>query len=167
MGQIRRSYGTASKTVLQVACASGYCTHESIAAWISARIGEAITPSMVAQWAAGLAHPPGDVILLVLEHVAVPEQVQHLVQVWLAGITFSGRIPVLLLEPQERPGGDVVQEVLAVGSALGRVQARVAEAMHPRSPGGRRLTPDEQRALHEEARALARTALHLVADLES
>lgn len=166
MGQARRDYGCQSRTVLQVASAAGYCTQESFAAFIEARTGDRLHRTQVTHWAAGTCHLPADALLLLFEHVAHPDQVQHLVQVWLAGLTFDGRAPVVSMEPVDQPGGDLVHEVLDLGAALGRLQARVSEALHPRGSGGARITREERATALDEARTLSRAVLHLIADLE-
>lgn len=166
MGRCSRDYGCHARTVLQVAMQSGYCTEDSFTSYLQATTGEQLDRSQVAHWSSGTCHLPAEVFLHLLAHVGHPDHVLHLLQVFLGSQAYDGQAPVVSMEPLDKPGGDLVHEVLELGAALGRLQARVADALHPRGAGGARITPQERATALEEARTLSRVALHLIADLE-
>mgnify|MGYP001565453477 CR=1 FL=1 len=72
-------YGPRGRTAIQVATSSGWCTQDSLAAFISARLRQGtVSRAMVASWESGREHMPVDVLVLLCQHV--PEHAQELLQ---------------------------------------------------------------------------------------
>lgn len=132
-------YGPAGRTALQVATASGWCTQESFAAYLSAVLRHPVSRGQVANWASGRDHVPADILVHLARHTGRPMEVMQVL---------LGEVDLLAVE---RPrgvaaGGEVVVLAASTAGRVGRLVEHVVLEADEGSDGGRARTPAELRA---------------------
>lgn len=146
MSRAQRDYGSQARTVIQYALTRRWCTQESYACYLSACCGESVDRSLVAQWATGATHPPGDALLRLMEHVG-PEHGAELADVYLRGADLGGaRLAVQVTTPEPaRPEEAGLQALVAAGELVRGTAAALEDG---------RLDPEEAEGLDDTARRL-------------
>lgn len=135
---IGRDYGPMSRTLLQVATSRGWCTQESLAAYLTAQLRgpESVSRATVASWECGREHVPGDVVLHLAKHTG---RSVELMQVLVEGLG-------LLVVP--RPASvaspdDVLVVASRASGRLGRLLEHLVGERSASSDGGSELTEAE------------------------
>ena len=164
-----RSYGHSGRNLIQLATTAGWCTQDSLTAFVNAalrRTGqEPITRALVASWETGRENMPADVVPLLLRHVA-----PHGVELLSALAAESVPEALVVERPAELAEGEapLVLAAGANGAIAGLVSAIVGEE-HPDSDGGKARTPGELtkrlRRIEDAESAVARLRASTEAEL--
>lgn len=142
----KRVYGHLGRTCIQSALNRDLCTQDSFAAYL-ASLDLPVDRSLVARWSTGQDHVPADVLIHLAKHTGEPELV--------LGVLAGALDCVVVRLPQGLASGrEITKAVLEVGAAVGRLQARVAEATDPDGDSGISVSQDEREGMHDQIRCL-------------
>lgn len=164
-----RTYGHTGRNLLQLATAAGWCTQDSLTAYINAQLRrtgqEPISRALVASWETGRENMAADVLPLLLAHVA-PHGVELL-----AALAGEAVPEALVVErPQDLADGEAPL-VLAAGAngAIASLVSAIVGEEHPDSDGGRARTAGEltqrMRRIEDAESAVARLRARTEAEL--
>lgn len=158
MGMVKRPYGPWSQEVLGSLRQRGLLKVEAFVSWLGDR-GLGVDRTLVSHWASGRSHLPADLLPRLAEFTEHPEHV------------FGGFVRAVGCEVVRMPlgaatGDALIQLMLEAGALLGRLQHGLIEAISPESPGGEKITRDEQDELVERLDTLIQQLVELRAQLK-
>jgi hypothetical protein len=142
MGTVKQPYGHWTQEMLESLRRRGLFKVEAFVAWLGEQ-GIHVDRTLVSHWCAGRSHLPADLLPLLAEFSSRPD------------IVFSNYLRHVGCDVFRVPAGrpqdqELVDLVLDVGAALGRLQTALRAARAPESPGGTAITQDERTVLLQQ-----------------
>lgn len=131
-------YGPLARTALQVATAEGWCTQDSFAAFLSAKLRHgACSRAQVASWETGREHMPVDVLGHLCAHTGHGQELLTLL---------AGPLDLLVIPKASGAGDeDLLRRGCRANSHVAAILEHLQAERDENGDGGANVTPDERR----------------------